>query len=1134
MLTFKFSGAEGTMTVPQVLTSGMVGKHLLVEFSPEWEGLTKTLAFSNGSVTRDVIFTGNPVTIPAEVLEEPLKELTVGAYGLGSEGNPVIPTVRARGPVILPGVQPSGDPSTDPTLPVWAQILAQLGNLDDLDTEARENLVAAVNELLARLDAIPEPDKTLTLEGVAADAEAVGVRFAQAAEQVEEQIRELKANLGGSTRPGSVVNYGAKGDGATDDTQAFQDALNENRVVFVPGGTYKLSSELVIGDNCCLELSQDTVLEFTQTSGNCITLGMLSHLKGNHATVKVPYAFDGHVLHAYSGDHTTPEQQAVPPWSKWDPQWKSGRYVSDLNICKADSRGFHYAVNPGECKGAAVYISANNTSGLLTYMWGICCSGLRIAGAFAYGIHAQNFDNGWVHEMRVDAFIDACEVGVCLEDCNNTYISAIIQPRRAYTVDKVYVPYAKHGIKLVRSKNTDLSGSRVWDWNAMYSLWAQDNEYQHIAMYGDCSGTILNDFVYHSQGDTRKRIYTDTKSNLDQLTILQEPVDRWFKIRNGDPYYSDGFAERKLVTQEILDEHFSTDVVKNFTDILPTATDADGSVFGDVGYKWGYLLGNGNFEESAYYMTTGFIPLKVGQTLYVDGITYATCDGFCRICAYDADKNFVSVAGAQNVVNGNYYYIGYTPTANGFALSLKNVVGNAGVAFVRLSAYKRNVSDNPMASVDEPIKYTVEGFLADGVKVKGENVIGTPGQITPDWVATKEAMGGGAVVIPEQTVSGSMWKNLQMSLQPGVSYDVTINGQVYTCVAIADGQGVTLGNNTSLTLNDYPFCVYWAGGTAVSGMFFKNSSAISSPITLKVTDSPSYVYDKLPEGYLPACVVKSVNGREPDGFGNVNVETAGGSGVDVTAEVGQTIVVEEVDANGKPTKWEAVDHQPRTHWTKDVVLYEGIPEYDGEGGALVFTAPAPTIGNTYKVICNGAEYVCVCADSAVMGEPGAYLLGNFSAFMGTGDTGEPFLMTYVDGTWAGMMLDGTTSVNLTLKERQHTPIPVEYVSNAFPYYIDITGSGTDESPCVCNDTVANVEAILATGREVIARIHYFNDEGIENATFFARLNFMALLDTGWNLFFLGDPLMGFRAEFVRVILTPNDSGMYDVEIKILE
>ncbi|MBQ7939453.1 MAG: hypothetical protein IJ281_03655, partial [Clostridia bacterium] len=56
--------------------------------------------------------------------------------------------------------------------------------------------------------------------------------------------------------------YGAAGDGATDDTEAFRQALAENRIVHVPGGRYVLSDTLVVRANCCLELSQDTVLEF--------------------------------------------------------------------------------------------------------------------------------------------------------------------------------------------------------------------------------------------------------------------------------------------------------------------------------------------------------------------------------------------------------------------------------------------------------------------------------------------------------------------------------------------------------------------------------------------------------------------------------------------------------------------------------------------------------------------------------------------------------------------------------------------------------------------------------------------------------------------------------------------------------
>jgi hypothetical protein len=66
----------------------------------------------------------------------------------------------------------------------------------------------------------------------------------------------------------------------------------------------------------------------------------------------------------------------------------------------------------------------------------------------------------------------------------------------------------------------------------------------------------------------------------------------------------------------------------------------------------------------------------------------------------------------------------------------------------------------------------------------------------------------------------------------------------------------------------------------------------------------------------PTGTVKSVNGNLPDENGNVTIETGGGNAnIDVTAEVGQTIVVKSIDENGKPTAWEAVGF-PKEGWRR--------------------------------------------------------------------------------------------------------------------------------------------------------------------------------------------------------------------------
>lgn len=155
--------------------------------------------------------------------------------------------------------------------------------------------------------------------------------------------------------------------------------------------------------------------------------------------------------------------------------------------------------------------------------------------------------------------------------------------------------------------------------------------------------------------------------------------------------------------------------------------------------------------------------------------------------------------------------------------------------------------------------------------------------VNADWLATKEFVSSDTVYIPEQKISSGLWNKLQANLQVGSRYEVTLNGEVYTCTAVWYDDGIILGNNPAITLNDYPFCVHWAGGSATSGLFFKRND-ISYPLTLKVTDLAEYVYNKMPEEYLPDSVA--------------SVSTAG---------VGQVLAVKEVDVNGKPTAWKAVD-----------------------------------------------------------------------------------------------------------------------------------------------------------------------------------------------------------------------------------
>ena len=145
MIKVIYNKVCGRCVQSEPLTSGMVGQPIHFEYSHDFDGLTLTAVFTNGKTTVDVLNPGNQCVIPHEVLDTVGTLVKVGIYAV--RGNElVIPTVYANIGIVLKGADPSGDVSADPTLPVWAQIQGIIGNLNDLSTEAKNNLVAAINE----------------------------------------------------------------------------------------------------------------------------------------------------------------------------------------------------------------------------------------------------------------------------------------------------------------------------------------------------------------------------------------------------------------------------------------------------------------------------------------------------------------------------------------------------------------------------------------------------------------------------------------------------------------------------------------------------------------------------------------------------------------------------------------------------------------------------------------------------------------------------------------------------------------------------------------------------------------------------------------------------------------------------
>lgn len=148
---FRLYAKKNILDVNQVetVTSGSVNVYQCqFQFDNAWDGLERTAVFQAGDESISILLDDTGIcVVPWEVLQDAKRTLYAGVYGT-KNGNVVLPTIWRNLGEIRQGVSP-GDSAQPPTPSVYEQILAEIGNLDELDTETKESLVAAINELYA-------------------------------------------------------------------------------------------------------------------------------------------------------------------------------------------------------------------------------------------------------------------------------------------------------------------------------------------------------------------------------------------------------------------------------------------------------------------------------------------------------------------------------------------------------------------------------------------------------------------------------------------------------------------------------------------------------------------------------------------------------------------------------------------------------------------------------------------------------------------------------------------------------------------------------------------------------------------------------------------------------------------------
>lgn len=150
----------------------------------------------------------------------------------------------------------TGYTETDPTVPAWAKAstkpsytAAEVGadvsgtansvvSNHNTSTSAHSDIRSLISGLDSDKFGKDDIDTTLSVAGKIADSAATGLTIGHVTPQM----------------------YGAKADGATDDTQAIQSAVNSGKEVFFPQGTYKITGPIVIPYNCAIKGTNSSII----------------------------------------------------------------------------------------------------------------------------------------------------------------------------------------------------------------------------------------------------------------------------------------------------------------------------------------------------------------------------------------------------------------------------------------------------------------------------------------------------------------------------------------------------------------------------------------------------------------------------------------------------------------------------------------------------------------------------------------------------------------------------------------------------------------------------------------------------------------------------------------------------------
>lgn len=572
-------------------------------------------------------------------------------------------------------------------------------------------------------------------------------------------------SVNGINRMNNICNVrgiGAKGDGESDDTDIFESALNNCGIVYVPEGTYIISRDLELKAGTELRMTNKTVIK---TSGRII---MHRWTKITGGIIRVPHDFSSSVI-LIDTAYDVNDDTNLTEFADGSPLLRIGREIDGTTILKSMTATSDHtlAEKKDSVSGTGIEIFSHpieTETGIFSgALWNVNINA-NICGAFNTGIYAHKSDctveantgfnntdkaitkKGWINDLKLSGITESCKIGVHLENIENAFCDVIIQPNVAthYSdgsdipedekdIDYTEIVYAEHGYLLENSRTCTFLKARVWDWDSKRTRWEPGGQYQHLALIGDCSGLVINDFLYtHSSSDIRTLIYSNPVDNLDAITILQEPVTKYFKKSDeGKPFFHNGETSKELVLKNYFDEHFQTEKLYYYEDnILPNSKPGENETLNEFGYLENTVISSATGKaDDSNYITTGYISCTQGTTLYFKGLDLCKDSSHYsnKIIYYysssedikDIDNSITDYYNQNNMVSSDFVnYISYDNNISSISIPIDNDIAN--LKYIRICCHINDVNE-PIVST-KPITCTPRGYITDGIYVKEEFV----------------------------------------------------------------------------------------------------------------------------------------------------------------------------------------------------------------------------------------------------------------------------------------------------------------------------------------------------------------------------------------------------------------------------